>query len=106
MQLIDAVRAGIRKVMHHVAVWLNRLTGGKLSPDLVTIVGLVMHIPIALLIGTGDHNILAALLLVVFGLFDTLDGELARLQNRSSVRGMLLDASTDRMKETLLYVGA
>ena len=47
----------------------------------------------------------AALLLVIFGLFDTLDGELARLQGRSSARGMLLDASTDRMKEMLLYTG-
>jgi len=106
MQLIDAIRAAVRKVMHHVAVGLNRLSRGHLSPDLVTIVGLAMHVPIALLIATGEHNLLAALLLLIFGLFDTLDGELARLQNRSSVRGMLLDASTDRMKETILYTGA
>jgi CDP-diacylglycerol---glycerol-3-phosphate 3-phosphatidyltransferase len=44
-------------------------------------------------------------LLIIFGLFDTLDGEIARLQGRDSPRGMLLDASTDRMKETLLYTG-
>jgi phosphatidylglycerophosphate synthase len=43
--------------------------------------------------------------LVIFGLFDTLDGELARLQKRASSAGMLLDASTDRMKEVLLYSG-
>ena len=91
--------------MRYVAKALNTLSKGKLHPDAVTITGLVMHVPIALLIATY-HNVWAAGLLVVFGLFDTLDGELARLQNRSSVTGMLLDASTDRMKEALLYSGA
>jgi len=81
------------------------MTRGRLSPDTVTIVGCVMHIPIAIIIGTQHHYILAAVLLLVFGLFDTLDGELARLQDRSSARGMLLDASTDRFKEVLLYTG-
>lgn len=64
-----------------------------------------MHVPISLLIANGYFGY-GALFLVIFGLFDTLDGELARLQGRASVAGMLLDASTDRMKEVLLYSGA
>jgi CDP-diacylglycerol--glycerol-3-phosphate 3-phosphatidyltransferase len=72
---------------------------------MVTYIGLAMHLPITLLIATG-HFLWAAVLLVIFGLFDTLDGELARLQKRTSVRGMLLDASTDRFKEVMLYGGA
>ena len=63
-----------------------------------------MHIPIAWLIATR-HNYKAALLLVIFGLFDALDGSLARLQGKASNAGMLLDASTDRIKEVLLYSG-
>jgi phosphatidylglycerophosphate synthase len=63
-----------------------------------------MHLPIAYLVATNKH-LVAAILLVVFGLFDTLDGELARLQKRASASGMLLDASTDRMKEVILYTG-
>lgn len=90
--------------MHVVAVVLNIVTRGKLTPNSVTIVGLLAHIPIALLIAT-KHPIWAAGLLLVFGLFDALDGALARLQGRTSTGGMLLDASTDRMKETLLYTG-
>ncbi len=85
---------------------LNTLTHGKLHPDLVTTVGVLMHIPIALLIAWRQLYWLAALLLLIFGLFDALDGELARLQKRASPKGMLLDASTDRMKEVLLYTGA
>lgn len=91
--------------MRVLARGLNTITRGKLSPNTVTIVGLLMHLPIAILIASG-YFIYAAVLLVIFGLFDTLDGELARLQKRASAAGMLLDASTDRMKEVLLYTGS
>lgn len=103
--LATAIRESIRGVMRRIARQLHTLSGGKLHPDTVTLIGLAMHVPIAWLIAT-DHNGWAAMLLVIFGLFDTLDGELARLQGRASVRGMLLDASTDRMKEVLIYMGA
>ncbi len=91
--------------MEKVARVVNRYSGGRLSPNAVTIIGFAAHMPIALLIAYHD-NVLAAILLVIFGLFDTLDGDLARLQKRTSQRGALLDASTDRMKEVLLYSGA
>lgn len=90
--------------MRHIAKILNTLSGGKLSPNAVTLIGLAAHLPIAWLIATGEFWWAAGLLLV-FGLFDALDGELARLQKRASSAGMLLDATTDRMKETALYCG-
>lgn len=105
-QVIEVIRLAVRASMRHAARRLNRATHGRLNPNTVTVAGFLMHIPIAVLIAGGDYNVLAALLLVVFGLFDTIDGELARVQGRSSPQGMLLDASTDRMKETLLYAGA
>lgn len=72
---------------------------------MITWLGFAMHAPIAWLIAT-QHNLWAAGLLIVFGLFDILDGGLATVQGTASARGMLLDASTDRMKEVLLYSGA
>lgn len=102
---IEDMKKRIRAVMRSVAEVMDWLSEGKLSPAMVTWFGFLMHLPIAIFIATG-HNIWAAIFLIVFGLFDTLDGELARLQKRASVRGMLLDASTDRMKEVLLYTGA
>jgi phosphatidylglycerophosphate synthase len=103
--VIDACRNFVRRIMASVAKALNALTGGLLSPNMVTFTGLIAHGVIAYLIATG-RPIWSAGLLVIFGLFDTLDGELARLQKSASDRGMLLDASTDRMKEVLLYTGA
>src|SRR3990167_5830981 len=102
---LDACRRVVRGWMKVVARLLNRLSGGKLRPNSVTLIGLIMHVPIAALIAT-NHFWWAAGLLTVFGLFDALDGELARLQNKAGSAGMLLDATTDRMKEVLLYTGA
>ncbi len=91
--------------MRSVARALNSASGGHISPNQITIVGLLAHLPIAWLIASRQ-NLWAAALLIIFGLFDTLDGELARLQKRESAGGMLLDASTDRIKEVMLYIGA
>ncbi len=103
--LLDACRNIVRLYMRLLARGLNKLSGGKLKPITVTIVSFAAHFPIAWLIAT-HNNYWAAGLLLVFGLFDALDGELARLQGRASNAGMLLDASLDRMKEVLLYSGA
>lgn len=102
--VIDTVRAALRTLMRYVARLLNSLSGGRLSPHVVTLIGLLAHIPIAWLIATR-HPLKAALLLIVFGLFDALDGELARLQKRAGTTGMLLDSVTDRVKEIILYIG-
>lgn len=104
MPIVDTIRTAIRRHIHRLAVWLDHKTRGGLTPDTVTFVGVLMHIPIALLIAKGALAA-AAVLLAIFGLFDVLDGELARHQKRASTRGMILDATTDRIKETMLYGG-
>jgi phosphatidylglycerophosphate synthase len=104
-QLIEVIRSTIKGLMSVFAIALNKATGGKLSADVITLIGLFSHIPIAWLIAE-QKNYLAAALLVFFGLFDSVDGALARAQKKTSSRGMLLDASTDRIKEVILYVGA
>ena len=102
---LDAIQKSVRTTMRAVAFGLNKITSGKLHPNVITLVGLIMHLPIAYLIA-ADKLIIAAILLVIFGLFDTIDGELARLQKRTSNTGMFLDSVTDRIKEVILYVGA
>ena len=90
--------------MSKVANLLNKISGGKITPNGITWFGFAMHIPIAYLIANGNL-IVAGIGLIIFGLFDTLDGELARLQKSVSNVGGFLDASTDRLKEVLLYSG-
>lgn len=102
---LDGVRELVRSFIRVIARGLNTMTGGAISPNFVTLTSLLAHAPIAWFIADQKY-ILAAILLIFFGLFDALDGELARLQKRASNAGMLLDASTDRMKEVILYSGA
>lgn len=104
MNPLEMVRNGVKSIMRRLAVVINRISGGKISPNMVTVTGLLAHVPIAWLI-SGGSNLLAAGLLIIFGLFDTLDGELARLQKKASPVGMFIDSSTDRIKEIILYLG-
>ncbi len=87
----------------HVAQWLNDISNGAITPNQVTIASLILHIPIFFAI-VGEYDILAALMIIVFGLLDSVDGELARIQGKESKSGMLLDASTDRMKESIIFM--
>lgn len=101
---MDSLRGFVRSGMSSVAKIINSWSGGKITPNSITMTSLIMHLPIAWLIANG-YFIYGAILLIIFGLFDALDGALARLQKRDGNAGMLLDASTDRMKEVLLYIG-
>lgn len=90
--------------MRKLAKLLDKVSGGKITPNQITIAALVLHVPIALAV-IAERYIAAALMLAIFGLLDSLDGELAREQGRASKAGMLLDASTDRIKESLIMIG-
>jgi len=102
--VLDAVRQFVKRNMHSLAIVLDKLSGGKLTPNTVTFISLAAHIPIAYFVANGQL-FLGGLLLIFFGLFDALDGALARVQDRVSSVGMLLDSVTDRMKEITLYSG-
>lgn len=104
-QFLDNARDAVRARMYTIARWIESSSKGRVQPDTITYVGLLMHVPIALLIAAQSYY-WAAGLLVVFGLFDALDGALARVKKQDSAAGMLLDASTDRIKEVFLYIGA
>lgn len=101
MDAIEHVRSAVRSVVRQVARGLNAASRSNITPNMVTIAGVLLHFVIIWLI-LNDLFVLAGLSLIIFGLFDTLDGELARLQHRVSDFGMVLDATTDRIKEGML----
>lgn len=103
--LVDLIRQPIKKFMGTLAGLLNRLSGGRITPTSVTLTGFVMHLVIAYLIARKQF-VIAGLLLIFFGLFDALDGALARLQKNDGPKGMFLDSVTDKIKEAVLYTSA
>lgn len=90
--------------MEAVAAWLYKISKGKLHANVVTWVSVLMHIPIAVLIARGEFW-WAMPLLIIFGLFDAVDGALARLSGTANTSGMVLDSFTDRLKETFMHAG-
>lgn len=100
--LVEAASNSVRVLVRYVAVFLNDKTKGKISPNLITTLSVAGHLPVAFFIMT-DQLLIAGILLVVFGLFDVLDGELARLQKTAGAKGMVYDASADRIKETFIF---
>lgn len=103
-KLLNKIASTVRGWMRWPAVFLNRISGGRVRPNHVTLVSLLGHFGVVWALWHA-RPILAALLLAVFGIMDTLDGALARLQGTASVSGMFYDAISDRAKEVLVYVG-
>lgn len=102
---MQEVREIVRYYARSVAKLLHQVSRGQASADHITLLSLAGHLPVAMFIALGMW-IWAAVFLLLFGLLDVLDGELARFQKKASPRGMLLDATTDRIKEILIYTGA
>jgi phosphatidylglycerophosphate synthase len=98
----ETITAHIKVLMANLARGLNKIFDGKLKPAHITILSLLGHIPAAWALWTS-RPILACVYIAGFGLMDALDGALAREQKSASKLGMFFDATTDRLKEILIY---
>ncbi len=79
-----------------------RRTG--LTPDHLTVAGLLLAVAAAVAIGAGLLQ-LGLFLVVLAALPDLLDGALAKASNTSSQRGAFFDSVVDRATDALLFGG-
>jgi phosphatidylinositol phosphate synthase len=103
---LDAVfdgrfRAPIDKAVKPIGDGLRRT---KLTPDHLTVVGLVLGVGAAFAIGGGLLP-LGLLLVVLATLPDLLDGALAKASGSASQRGAFFDSTVDRITDALLLGG-
>ncbi len=84
------------------------------TPNAVTITGLLLNIGVAFIFIKGAENGnrgdlsyvgWAGALILFAGLFDMLDGQVARLGNMSSTFGALFDSVLDRYSELIMFLG-
>ena len=91
----------VRGYMLRVGHWLARL---GLSPNVLTVIGLVLNAAVAVVIAVGQPQLGGALLLVASA-FDMLDGAVARATDSVTRFGGFLDSTLDRYSEVVIFAG-
>jgi CDP-diacylglycerol---glycerol-3-phosphate 3-phosphatidyltransferase len=76
----------------------------RVRPDTLTVIGWTLALGAAVLFGLGYARV-AGLVMLLGGLFDALDGAVARETNRMSSFGAFLDSTLDRLSEAAVFVG-
>ena len=93
-----------RTLASSVALPIARLLARTpLTPNALTWLGFFVTVGAAVLIAT-DHFLAGGIIVLVAGLFDMLDGALARLTGRVSRFGAILDSTLDRLSEAALLL--
>jgi CDP-diacylglycerol--glycerol-3-phosphate 3-phosphatidyltransferase len=75
-----------------------------LTPNTITVIGLLITLVASFLVGTG-WLLLGAAVLTTGSLLDAVDGALARATNGGTAFGSFLDSTLDRAGEAILYAG-
>jgi len=111
MSIRNQLQQGIYKVINP---FVRLLIRAGLTPNMVTTIGLVLNIGVSIIFiegaekgNRGDLSYVgwAGALILFAGLFDMLDGQVARLGNMSSRFGALYDSVLDRYSELILFLG-
>lgn len=76
----------------------------RLKPNTLTFIELATSIGVAYAIVIG-YFLLGGVLVLVSGLFDLLDGALARFTKQSTKFGAILDSTIDRLSEAAIFCG-
>lgn len=82
----------------------SRLSRWGISPNFLTITGVVVAIPAMILFGIG-LNLWGGLTLLISGFFDLLDGASARMQDKVTPFGGFLDSVLDRYVDLGILAG-
>ncbi|TMF48776.1 MAG: CDP-alcohol phosphatidyltransferase family protein, partial [Chloroflexi bacterium] len=97
-----------QKFQAWVRRWAERLVGvfrdSPITPNMLTLFGLVITAVGALLVAMGDL-LVGGVVLAFAGLFDIFDGALARASGKVYRYGAFLDSTVDRYSEGVVYLG-
>jgi CDP-diacylglycerol---glycerol-3-phosphate 3-phosphatidyltransferase len=90
---------------------VNGLALTRISPNVLTFIGLVINTGAAVLFGFANaHNnvrmfLLAGLVIIGAGIFDMVDGRVARQTDQVTVFGAFFDSVIDRYSDVVLFFG-
>jgi CDP-diacylglycerol--glycerol-3-phosphate 3-phosphatidyltransferase len=101
MNLADIRRNLATRITNPIVGILSR---SGITPNALTFINLALSIVAAYIIATG-HFLVGGVLVLVSGLFDLLDGALARFTKRATKFGAILDSTVDRISEAAILCG-
>ncbi len=99
-----ACRVLLYKIVHGLALT-------RINPNILTFLGLVINIIAAVIFGyaTGDNTqrlfLYAGLVIIGAGIFDMVDGRVARATNQVTAFGGFFDSVIDRYSDVALFFG-
>ena len=101
MNLIDIKRNLAYRITDPIVGILSKK---GIKPNALTLINLALNIIAAYVIAMG-HIFLGGVLVLVAGLFDLLDGALARFTKQTTKFGAILDSVVDRISEAAILCG-
>ncbi len=99
--LTQKVQGWARSVARRAAQLFVRT---PITPNMLTLFGLVLNAVVAALLAS-EHLVAGGLMMIFAGLFDMLDGALAKITDRVSNFGAFLDSVVDRYSEAIVLFG-
>ena len=87
----------IRLIVHALAL-------SRIHPNVLTFLGLVINGVAAVLLASGRF-VSAGVVMIVAGLFDMVDGRVARATNQVTLFGAFFDSVVDRYSDLVLLMG-
>jgi CDP-diacylglycerol--glycerol-3-phosphate 3-phosphatidyltransferase len=95
----------IQKYARRVAeVIVSPLARIGMTPNMATLLGLLLNAVAAAIIAFGNLRV-GGVMLLFAGLFDMVDGALARIRNQKTTFGAFLDSTLDRYSEGIVLLG-
>lgn len=101
MTFTRAIGIGSGKIIRWI---VHGLALSKINPNVLTFMGLVVNIVAAFFLAYG-HFLTAGFVIIFAGLFDMVDGRVARATNQVTRFGGFFDSVLDRYSDLALLVG-
>jgi len=97
----DKIGAGAQVILRGI---VRTLSFFHVKPNHLTFLGFVMSIVTAYVFAMGQFK-MGGVLLIITGLFDMVDGMVARTANAATPFGAFFDSIMDRYSDLILYLG-
>src|ERR1035438_1175469 len=101
MTITHAIGYGSNKIIRLI---VRALALSKINPNVLTFLGLVINMVAAAFLAVGSFRI-AGFVIIFAGLFDMVDGRVARETNQVTRFGAFFDSVLDRYSDLALLIG-